>query len=423
MPDACLFDPVRAPSGRLGGGLAHVWPRGLASCIVRTFVAPAPSLDAIFIDEVVSGDANKAGDENRCVTRMAFASVVLPLSAPGSTMDGLGGSSMDAAIVASPQVVSGDAELVLLGGVVSLSRGPWLARRPAKPFPSTDATLMNTVCGWRLENPWMPTEWTVSLGEATEQFAEVHGISRETPDNLAARSHGQTTPWECGAYGDPFTPVSGTGLIRDESLIPDPTPETLSGLGPIFCDPSSGSTVTARNASLTIDGAAEMWLGSNEAAQRLGRPLARNAGRGPSSNDPGCFEIAPVEAVNLASQRACTGGDDVGALELNESFPMKSLACLDEWPVYGEIVNEWGGAIASGARSVHVMGSFLAKDGRCKVLPACAYPATGVHCACSIHTERAVFDVVQGWPRIREVFRTRTAEVEAPLDPSITIVR
>lgn len=373
MSHAYVFDAVRTPFGRLGGGLAHVRPDDLATHIVTALVARAPALNPESIDEVVFGNANGAGEENRCVARMAVLLARLPVSVPGSTVNRLCGSSMDAAIVASRQIEVGDADLVLVGGVESMSRAPWVLPKPPKPFPTTDETLVNSALGWRLVNPAMPAEWTVSLGEATEQLAETHSILRDRQDEYAAFSHQRAAAaWESGRYDDLVSAVPGTTLVRDESMRPDSTPETLAGLRAVFRDASHGGTVTAGNASPMSDGAAGLWLGSEQAAEHLGRPpLARIAGRGASANDPRFFGEAPVEAANRALGRAGITWNDVAAVELNEAFAAQTLVCLDAWPVDVEIVNAWGGAIAlghplgaSGARVLGTLAARLRADNR-----------------------------------------------------------
>ncbi|MFA5608251.1 MAG: thiolase family protein [Leucobacter sp.] len=367
--DAYLYDSIRTPFGRLAGGLAEVRPDDLAAHVITQSIRRAPALDPARIDEVVFGNANGAGEENRNVARMATLLAGLPTSIPGSTVNRLCGSSLDAAIIASRQIASGEADLILVGGVESMSRAPWVVPKPSRAYAAGDTQMASTTLGWRLVNPRMPSEWSVSLGEATEQLRERHGISRERQDEFAARSHRNAhDAWEAGRYDDHVIPVGGTTLARDESIRSGTTVEVLAGLRTSFrlADASpGGGTVTAGNASPLTDGASAAWLGSEAAREILGTdPVARIAGRGAAANEPQYFGFAPVEAANRALERAGIHWSDVSAVELNEAFAAQSLACIDAWGVDPEIVNAWGGAIALGhplgASGTRILGT-LAK--------------------------------------------------------------
>ena len=285
----------------------------------------------------------------------------LPTSLPGTTVNRLCGSSLDAAMMASRQIEVDEADLMLVGGVESMSRAPWVLPKTERPFPMQDLHLANTTLGWRLVNPEMPDAWTVSLGEATEQLREKHGITREEQDVFSARSHQLAAKaWDEGRYDSLVAAVPGTDLERDETVRPDSTPETLAGLRTVFR--RENGTVTAGNASPMNDGASAALLGSSTGADVLGlEPLARIAGRATAANEPDFFGYAPVEAVNRALSRAGIGWKDVAAVELNEAFAAQSLACTDAWGVDPEIVNAWGGAIAIGhplgASGTRVLGT------------------------------------------------------------------
>jgi len=350
---AYIYDAVRTPFGRFGGALAGVRPDDLAAQVIRASVARAPELDPERIDEVIFGNANGAGEENRNVARMATLLAGLPVSIPGTTVNRLCGSSLDAAMIASRQINTGEADLMLVGGAESMSRAPWVLPKNEKPFPAGDQTLASTTLGWRLVNPRMPKEWTVSLGEATEQLREKYGISRERQDEFAARSHEQAArAWDEGRYDNLTVAVDGAELARDESIRAGSTVEKLATLKTVFrpvSDSPAGGTVTAGNASPLNDGASAAWLGSEAAAGILGlEPLARIAGRGAAANEPQYFGYAPVEAANTAIKRAGISWNDVGAVELNEAFAAQSLACLDAWDIDPAIVNAWGGAVSIG---------------------------------------------------------------------------
>jgi acetyl-CoA acyltransferase len=344
---AYIYDAVRTPFGRFAGGLAGVRPDDLAATVVEAVTRRLPGLDPGRIDEVVLGNANGAGEENRNVARMAALLAGLPVSVPGTTVNRLCGSSLDAAMTGSRQIETGDADVVLTGGVESMSRAPWVVPKPERPLPPGKATMHSTTLGWRLVNPRMPREWTVSLGEANEQLRDAHDVSRERQDEFAARSHRLADEaWTAGFYDDLVVAVPGTELARDESIRPATSVEKLATLAPAFRE---DGTITAGNASPLNDGASAVLLGSEAAAEVVGRdPLARVAGRGAHALEPQRFGYAPVEAANAALARAGISWGDVGAVELNEAFAVQSLVCVDAWGIDPEIVNRHGGAIAIG---------------------------------------------------------------------------
>ncbi|WP_432398048.1 thiolase family protein [Pseudarthrobacter sp. L19] len=353
MTEAFLYDAVRTPFGKFGGGLAGVRPDDLAAHVIGEAVRRAPGLDPERIDEVVFGNANGAGEENRNVARMGTLLAGLPVGVPGTTVNRLCGSSLDAAIIASRQIATGDADLVLTGGVESMSRAPWVLPKTEKPYPAGDMTLVSTTLGWRLVNKRMHPDWSISLGEATERLREKYGVTREAQDEFSAASHNlAAAAWDEGFYDSLVTAVPGTDLTRDEGIRPGSSAEKLAGLKTVFraeADWPDGGTITAGNASPLSDGASAAWLGSEAAAGLLGLdPLARIAGRGAHANDPQYFGYAPVEAANKALAKAGIGWDQVGAVELNEAFAAQSLACINGWGIDPAIVNRHGGAIAMG---------------------------------------------------------------------------
>ncbi|NYE35356.1 acetyl-CoA acyltransferase [Nocardioides cavernae] len=369
---AYVYDAVRTPFGRFGGALAKTRPDDLAAGVLRQVLART-GLDPAGIDEVVLGNANGAGEDNRNVARMASLLAGLPVSVPGTSLNRLCGSSLDAAMVGSRTIETGDADIVLTGGVESMTRAPWVLPKPERAFPAGNGELVSTTLGWRLVNPRMPAEWTVSLGEANEQLREMHDVSRERQDAFAARSHQLAhAAWEAGFYDDLVVPVDGVDLTRDEGIRPDSTIESLGALKPSF---RPDGTITAGNASPLSDGASAVLLGSASAADRIGRvPVARIAGRGTHAVEPQRFGYAPVEAANRALARAGIGWSDVGVVELNEAFAVQSLVCVDAWLGQGlrdaEIVNTRGGAIAlghplgaSGGRVLGTLAAAMRADG------------------------------------------------------------
>jgi acetyl-CoA acyltransferase len=369
MGSAFVYAAARTPFGRFNGALAGVRPDDLAATALRGALAKVPALDPAAIGDVVWGNANGAGEDNRNVGRMAVLLAGLPVSVPATTVNRLCGSSLDAAMMASRTIESGDADVVVAGGVESMTRAPWVLPKPSRAFPAGDVTAVSTTLGWRLVNPRMPKEWTVSLGEANERLQERYAISRERQDAFAARSHVLAdAAWDAGFYDDLVVPVEGVDLARDEGIRPGSTPETLAGLKPVF---RPDGTITAGNASPLNDGASAVVLGSAAAASRIGAdPIARVAGRAASALEPHLFGYAPVAAADQALRRAGIGWDDVGAVELNEAFAVQSLVCMDAWKVDPEIVNTKGGAIAlghplgaSGGRVLGTLAHVLAERG------------------------------------------------------------
>jgi acetyl-CoA acetyltransferase family protein len=270
MPDAYLLDAVRTPFGRYGGALAGGRPNALEASVVEAIVERSPALDPAAIDDVIFGNANGAGEENRNVARMAALLAGLPTSVPGVTVNRLCASSLEAAIAGSRAVECGDASLVLTGGVESMSRAPWVLSKPDKSYPRTDETLHSTTLGWRLVNPRMPERWTISLGESTEGLADRYGISREAQDAFAVRSHHlAAAAWDQGFYDEWVVPVPDTDLARDEIMRPDTSLEALARLKPAFR--RDGGTVTAGNASALNDGASAVLIGDARAVEAIGR--------------------------------------------------------------------------------------------------------------------------------------------------------
>jgi acetyl-CoA acetyltransferase family protein len=361
VSDVFILDAVRTPFGRYAGGLSGVRPDDLAAHVVRSLLDRSPALDPALIDDVIFGDANGAGEDNRNVARMAVLLAGLPTTVTGATVNRLCGSGLEAAMQGSRMVQTGDASLVLAGGVESMSRAPWVLLKPSQAFPRASETLHSTTLGWRMVNPAMPHQWTISLGESAEILASRYALSREAQDEFALRSHQRAAQaWKNGIYDDEIVTVPDTDVTSDESVRPDTSLAALSRLKPAF---RADGTVTAGNSSPLNDGAAALLIGSAEAASSIGaRPLARIAGRGAAGVDPDVFGIAPVAAASLALRRAGIGWSDLSVVELNEAFAAQSLACLAEWPdLDPDIVNPRGGAIAIGhplgASGARILGS------------------------------------------------------------------
>ncbi len=367
MTASFVYDAVRTPFGRFGKSLAGIRPDDLAAHTIEALLARHPDLDPARIDDIVLGDANQAGEDNRNVARMAGLLAGVPTSVPGTTVNRLCGSSVESVIQASRAVETGDAALVLAGGVESMSRAPWVVLKSPIPYPAASQTMHSTTLGWRMVNPRMPQQWTVSLGETAELLADRFDITREEQDEFAVRSHRRAAAaWDAGLHAE-VVAVPGTTLTRDEGIRPDASVDTLAGLKPAF---RPNGTVTAGNASPLNDGASMVLIGG-EHAPLDAEPLARITGRGVFGNDPHTFGIAPVEAANRALARAGRTWADVDVVELNEAFASQALACLRLWPdLDPEKVNIHGGAIAighplgaSGARLIGHLAHELARRG------------------------------------------------------------
>ncbi len=369
MTSSFVYAAARTPFGRFGGALADVRPDDLAATALVGVLDKAPGLERTSIGEVVWGNANGAGEDNRNVGRMAVLLAGLPVTVPATTVNRLCGSSLDAAMMASRSIETGDADIVVAGGVESMTRAPWVLPKPSRAFPAGNVTAVSTTLGWRLVNDRMPKEWTLSLGECNEQIADSHAISRERQDEFAARSHNLAdAAWSAGFYDELVVPVEGVDLARDEGIRPGSTAEKLGGLKPSF---RPDGTITPGNASPLNDGASALLIGSEAASEHIGlSPLARIAGRGAAALEPQLFGTAPIEAANLALSRAGITWADVSAVELNEAFAVQSLACVDAWKVDLDIVNAKGGAIAighplgaSGARILGTLAHRLRETG------------------------------------------------------------
>ncbi|MFE1907024.1 thiolase family protein [Streptomyces gardneri] len=351
--DVYIVDAVRTPVGRYGGALAGVRPDDLAAHVLRALLDRTPALDPARIDDVILGNANGAGEENRDVARMAALLAGLPVTVPGVTVNRLCGSGLEAVIQAYRAVAVGDASVVLAGGVESMSRAPWVLPKPDRAYPAGHQELHSTTLGWRMVNPRMPAEWTVSLGEGAELVAEKHAIGRQAQDAYALASHAKAAAaWSRGAFDAEVVPVAGTGLDRDESVREDGSLTALARLKPVFRE---DGTVTAGNASPLNDGASALLITDEAGLRATGRePLARITASAVSGIEPQYFGLGPVEATRRALARAGRTFADLSTLELNEAFAAQALGCLAEWPELDPaLVNPQGGAIALG----HPLGS------------------------------------------------------------------
>lgn len=363
MAEAFLVGGARTPVGRYGGALSSVRPDDLAALTIRRVIDDA-GIDPELVDEVIFGNANGAGEENRNVARMAWLLAGLPNTVPGITVNRLCASGMSAITMASHMVKSGAADIVVAGGVESMSRAPWVMEKPAKAFAKPGATF-DTSIGWRFTNPAFLSgelsrdgKATYSMPETAEEVARVYNISREDADQFAVESHAKSiAAIEAGRFKDEIVPVtvkgrqSDTIVDTDEGPRPGTTAEVLAGLRPVV---KGGSVVTAGNASTLNDGASAILVVSERAIQKYGlTPRARIVDGQAAGLAQEIMGMGPVPATNKVLSRAGLSISDIGAMEINEAFASQSLASMNELGVDPSIVNRDGGAIALG----HPLGS------------------------------------------------------------------
>jgi 3-oxoadipyl-CoA thiolase len=354
MSDAYVIDALRTPIGRYGGALANARPDDLAAHVIGAAVGRnALPLDEI--DDVFMGCTNQAGEDNRNVARMGLLLAGLPVEIPGVTVNRLCASGLEAVAQASRALKVGDGDILLAGGVESMTRAPLAMSKPDRSFPRGNGTLYDTTIGWRFPNPRMEEMYsTESMGETAENVAERYGIARERQDEFALESHRRAiAASEAGRFDDEIVPVpvpqpkgDPVTVHADEGPRPDTTLEKLARLRPAFRE---GGTVTAGNSSGINDGAACVVLATEERAKALGRePLARVVSVGAAGVDPAYMGIGPVPATRKALARAGLEIGDIDLVELNEAFAAQVLASIGELGVDHEKLNVNGGAIALG---------------------------------------------------------------------------
>jgi 3-oxoadipyl-CoA thiolase len=354
VTDAYIVDALRTPIGRYGGMLATVRPDDLAARVIEASVA-RNGIDPGSIEDVYMGNTNAAGEDNRNVARMATLLAGLPVEVPGVTVNRLCASGLEAVNQASRALRLGDGDLMLAGGVESMTRSPFVALKPERGYPRGNIELVDTTIGWRFVNPRMAETYsTEAMGETAENVAERYEVSREDQDAFALESHCRAVAAaEAGRFddeivtvdapqpkGEPLTVHSDEGPRVDTSL------ERLAKLRPVFRE---GGTVTAGNSSGINDGAACLVIATEERAGELGRePLARIVSMGAAGVDPAYMGVAPVPASRKAVERAGLTIDDIDLVELNEAFAAQVLASIRQLGVPHEKVNVNGGAIALG---------------------------------------------------------------------------
>jgi len=356
MNQAYIINGVRTPIGNLGGSLATMRTDDLAAFVLAELIKKNPSIDAAAIGDVILGCANQAGEDNRNVARMSLLLAGLPISVPGETVNRLCASGMSACVAAARVIQTGDADLMIGGGVENMTRGPWVISKTSTPY-GRDAQMFDSSFGWRFVNPRMKEMYgSDAMGETAENLADRDKISREDQDKFSLWSQQKaTTAQGNGRLAKEIVAVSipqkkGESVIfdKDEFVKPASTLEGLSKLKPAF---RKDGTVTAGNASGLNDGAAALLLASENGIKKFSlEPLARIVSSAVVGVEPRIMGIGPVEAGNRALAKAGLKWNDIDVIELNEAFAAQSLACTRSWGLADNDprLNPNGGAIALG---------------------------------------------------------------------------
>ncbi len=358
-PAVYVVDAVRTPIGKFRGALAGVRADDLAAHTIRALAGRQAAAVAA-VDEVVFGATNQAGEDNRNVARMAALLAGLPYAVTGVTVNRLCGSGLEAVQYAARAIATGEREVMIAGGVESMTRAPFVTAKAQEAFERTPPETFDTSLGWRFKNPRMAERFPLeSMGETAENVAAAYQLTRAEQDRFAAESQRRAAAaWARGAFAAELAPVEiaqrkGPPMVvdRDESVRGDTTAEALAKLPAVF---RAGGTVTAGNSSPINDGAAAVLLMSEAAAQRLGvAPLARVVASAVAGVEPGLMGLGPIPAVRRCLARAGLAAGDVDTVELNEAFAAQALACVRELGLDPARVNPDGGAIALG----HPIGS------------------------------------------------------------------
>jgi len=376
LEETVVIDALRTPIGKMRGALSRVRPDDMAAHVLTKLLERNPEAREP-LEEVVLGATNQAGEDNRNIARMAVLLAGLPDEVTGVTVNRLCGSGLEAVIQASRAIRLGDAEVMIAGGVESMSRAPYAYPKPEEAFPRRPPKVFDTSLGWRFQNTKMAERFPLlGMGLTAENVAEKYGVSREDQDAFALRSHQKAAAaWESGKFEREVVPVTvppahkrdtEKTVERDECVRPDSSLEALAKLRTVF---KEDGTVTAGNASPMNDGAAAVLLASRSWAEAKGiTPLARVVASGAAGVHPNYMGIGPIPSTKKALARGKLEVKDIDVVELNEAFAAQSLACVRELGLDEEKVNVHGGAIAlghpigcSGARIVGTLMNTMAE--------------------------------------------------------------
>ena len=354
LKEAWIVEALRTPFGRYGGALSGVRPDDLAATVLEAVVARS-GINAADIDDVILGCANQAGEDNRNVARMALLVAGYPVEVPGQTVNRLCGSGLQALAAAANAIAVGDAEVVVAGGVESMSRAPLVTLKPESALERGNRELVDTTIGWRFVNPKLHAKYpAISLGETAERVADQWHVSREAQDELALASQQRAAAAATsGVHAEEIVPVSipqrsGAPIVvdRDEHPRPDTSAAALAKLKPAF---AADGTVTAGNASGINDGAVALLVVESERARALGlKPYARIVATAVAGVDPSVMGAGPIPAIKKLLERTGLTVADIDRVELNEAFASQAVACITELGLDPAKTNVHGGAIALG---------------------------------------------------------------------------
>ncbi|UXH42541.1 acetyl-CoA C-acyltransferase [Rossellomorea vietnamensis] len=354
MREVVIVDAVRTPIGRYKGALKEVRPDDLGAHVIKALVERNPLVPVHTIEEVVLGNANGAGEDNRNVARMSTLLAGLPVEVGATTINRLCGSGLDAVNYAARAILAGEGEVFIAGGTESMTRAPYVMAKPSKEFPRGNMEMFDTTIGWRFVNSRLKEKYgTDSMPETAENVAKQFGISREEQDHFAYWSQVKAKrAMDEERFKEEIVPLelrdrkgNVSTFMMDEHPRPDTNSEKLQKLKPLF----QGGTVTAGNASGVNDGASALLLMSREKAEELGvTPLARYVTSATAGLEPSVMGLGPIYATQKVLKRSGLALDQIGLVELNEAFAAQSLACIRELGLNEEIVNVNGGAIAFG---------------------------------------------------------------------------
>ncbi|MEH7122593.1 acetyl-CoA C-acyltransferase [Bacillus sp. JJ1773] len=354
MREVVIIDAVRTPIGKYKGALKDVRPDDLGAVVIKALIERNPKLPPEKIEEVIFGNANQAGEDNRNVARMSALLAGLPVEVGGTTINRLCGSGLDAVLYAARSIAVGEGDIFIAGGTESMTRAPLVMAKPSQDYPRGNMELQDTTIGWRFTNPKLKEMYgTDSMPQTAENVAQRYNISRRDQDQFAFESQLRAKKaMEENRFSEEIVPViykdrKGNEIIvnTDEHPRPDSTLEKLGKLSPLF----EGGTVTAGNASGVNDGASALLLMSAEKAKELGlKPLAKYVTGATAGLEPAVMGLGPIYASRKALERAGLTVDDLGLIELNEAFASQSLECIHQLGLDQSKVNVNGGAIAFG---------------------------------------------------------------------------